>query len=661
MIQKTFQKLGAVLKKDERLVTEDGKILKNQAVELANKLDEDLINLLADDRDIRKVFFKKVGEMTVFDKDLFIEFISNKEFLPDSYTAFKNKIGFESGGEYLKSKKEVVLVWPYKDCILEGGQTKEDAKRKEIFWNETLAPDDVNRLLEAKVLANWKRYDKDNTKVGHKVTQINNTDNFIIKGNNLLALHSLKKRFAGKVKLIYIDPPYNTGNDSFGYNDSFNHSTWLTFMKNRLEVARELLSNDGSIFISINHLELGYLMVLMDEIFGIENKLPIITLKAGTTASYRAINECPVNVSEYVLSYRKSSNYVANRIYRETKYSEDYSYFIKNKNDNSEKWIIEKIDDIIYKNNKCDNWKDFRNKFGSTWKNDKLKLKENFALENSDNVVSLNTLQKPSKDVRIIIEKSKNNRNKVFSYKRNNKNDIYCFNGRTLAFLSSKFKNINGKNVLAEIITNLWDDISFLSLGSEGGVDLINGKKPEALIKRIVDISTSKNDDIVLDFFAGAGTTGAVAHKIGRKYILVEQLDYIHDLPESRMKKVVEGEQGGISKAVNWKGGGSFVYTELMPVNEKFVREVEKVKSKKEVSDLWKRIEKNGFLSYRVDEEKFHKNAKDFSNLSLEEQKKFILESLNKNMLYVNINDIEDSSYKVSKEDMKLNEEFYGE
>ncbi len=661
MIQKTLQKLGAVLKKDERLLADDGKILKNQAVELVNKLDEGLIDLLASDKDLKKIFFKKIGEMMVFDKDLFIEFVSNKEFLPDSYTAFKNKIGFEIGGQYLKSQKEVVLVWPYKDCILEGGQTKEDAKRKEIFWNETLAPDDVNRLLEAKVLTNWKRYDKDNLKNGHVVTEIKDTDNLIIKGNNLLALHSLKKRFAGKVKLIYIDPPYNTGNDSFGYNDSFNHSTWLTFMKNRLEVARELLSNDGSIFISINHLELGYLMVLMDDIFGIENKLPIITLKAGTTASYRAINECPVNVSEYVLSYRKSSNYVANRIYRETKYSEDYSYFIKNKNDNSEKWIIEKIDDIIYKNNKCDNWKDFKDKFGPTWKNDRLKLKENFALENSDKVVSLNTLQKPSKDVQIIIEKSKNNRNKVFSYKRSDKNDIHCFNGRTLAFLSSKFKNINGKNVLAEIVTNLWDDISFLSLGSEGGVDLINGKKPEALIKRIVDISTLKNDDIVLDFFAGAGTTGAVAHKMGRKYILVEQLDYIHDLPESRMKKVIEGEQGGISKAVNWKGGGSFVYTELMPVNEKFVREVENVKNKKEVSDLWKRIERNGFLSYRVDEQKFHKNAKDFSDLSLEEQKKFTLESLNKNMLYVPINEIEDSSYKVSKDDIKLNEEFYGE
>ena len=173
--------------------------------------------------------------MLVFDKVAFQSFVSNKQFLPDSYTAFKNKIGLTANHEYLTESKEVVLAWPYKDCVLEGGQTKEDQKRNEIFWNETLAPDEIDRLFAPKALTNFKKYDKDGEQ---EVENINLGDNLIIKGNNLLALHSLKKQYAGKVKLIYIDPPYNTGSDGFGYNDSFNHSTWLTFMRNRLGLLR---------------------------------------------------------------------------------------------------------------------------------------------------------------------------------------------------------------------------------------------------------------------------------------------------------------------------------------------------------------------------------------------------------------------------------------
>jgi adenine-specific DNA-methyltransferase len=156
--------LEVALRRDDRLISDDDRILKNKAVELANKLDEDLVRILFDSAPLKKVFFKKVGELTLFNKDLFIEFVSNKEFLPDSYTAFKNKIGLAVDRNYLKQDKEVTLVWPYKDCVLEGGQTKEDAKRGEIFWNTTLAPDEINRLLEPKVFTNWKRYDKNNSK-----------------------------------------------------------------------------------------------------------------------------------------------------------------------------------------------------------------------------------------------------------------------------------------------------------------------------------------------------------------------------------------------------------------------------------------------------------------------------------------------------------------
>jgi len=244
--------LKSLLQKDERLVSE-GELLKNKVIELALKLDKDLIKLLLSDKKMKEIFFADVDGTLIFDKDKFMRFVSNKQFLPDSYTAFKNKIGLTLGDNYLSEKKEVVLSWPYKDCILEGEMTKEDQKRDEVFWNEILAPDEISRLLDPKVFTNAKRINKNGEhslfpplkkgdKGGFRTDENGDIkDNLIIKGNNLLALHSLKKRFAGRVKLIYIDPPYNRDADSF-YNDSFKHSSWLTFIRNRLEIAKKLLS-----------------------------------------------------------------------------------------------------------------------------------------------------------------------------------------------------------------------------------------------------------------------------------------------------------------------------------------------------------------------------------------------------------------------------------
>jgi len=309
-MENLLDNLKKLLKKDERLISED-ELLKNKIIELAIKLDKDLIKLLLSDKKMKEVFFVNVDGALIFDKDKFIKFVSNKQFLPDSYTSFKNKIGLiDEKGEFISEKKEVVLSWPYKDCVLEGGMTKEDQKRDEIFWNETLAPDEISRLLDPKVFTNAKRIDKNGK---HKFDEFktdengNIKDNLIIKGNNLLVLHSLKKRFAGKVKLIYIDPPYNTGNDEFKYNDAFNHSIWLVFIKNRLEIARELLKEDGLIFVSIDDNEIHYLKVLMDEIFNRENYLNtfcwVSNLKGRQIAGKGA-----AKTYEYVLVYAKSKD-----------------------------------------------------------------------------------------------------------------------------------------------------------------------------------------------------------------------------------------------------------------------------------------------------------------------------------------------------------------
>lgn len=254
-----------VLKQEERYVAEDGTLLRNAIVEDAMKMDAGLIRLLLGNAETKEHFFTDVEGISVFDKQAFIWTISNKAFLPDSYTRFKNKIGLaDSDGNLISASGNVELVFPYKDCVLEGGQTKEDQKRQEIFYNELLAPDEIDRLLAPKAFMNAKRY----TKEGEFLVTDAKEDSLVIKGNNLLSISSLLKNYEGRIQLIYLDPPYNTNNDSFQYNDRFNHSSWLCFMKNRLETARKLLTPTGSIYVQLDYNEVHYCKVLMDEIFG---------------------------------------------------------------------------------------------------------------------------------------------------------------------------------------------------------------------------------------------------------------------------------------------------------------------------------------------------------------------------------------------------------
>jgi len=661
----TFKnKLYKILKKDSRLWDEEKKELNETLLkDLIDKLDEKIIELLLINTETKEKFFIKIKNVFVLKLNE-LKFFIDENKLDNSYTQYQNKIGLRVGNKLLSERDEVVLDWPFKDCVLEGGMTKEDQKRNEIFFNEVLAKDERDRLLDPKALVGWERY---TTKGEEKVKEIKRDkdgiirENLIIKGNNLLALHSLKKQFTGKIKLIYIDPPYNTGSDSFNYNDNFNHSSWLTFMKNRLEIAETLLDKNGVIFISINHIELAYVSILLDDIFGKENKLPIITLKAGTTASYRSINDCPVNVTEYVLAYSKSSNFKPNPIYRETGYSEDYSHFINNNEEKPENWQLTKLTDFVHKKHGCNNWIEYKKKISGNWKRKRFEEMEEFAFQNKNRVVSLNTLQKPSKKIQDAINQSIKNRDKVFPVERERAEPIYCFNGRTLAFFGSKFRKIDGEYVPTEILTNLWTDISFLGIGPEGGVTLENGKKPEYLLKTIIDLITEKND-IVLDYHAGSGTTLAVAHKTGRQYIGIEQLDYEGNNPETRLKNVVKGEQSGISKSVGWKGGGDFVYVELAKWNAEAKEKILKANNLDELEKLFGDLYECYFLNYNVKTKEFKEKTikeEEFKKLGLDKQKKLFVEMLDMNQMYVNFSEQADKKYNLSKDDIALSDEFY--
>ena len=243
---------------------------RNVVIEDLKSYDAMLISALLKNQKIKENYTVKAGETTIFKVQEFIDILRYKDYWADSYTKYANTIGLTSEGKYLQYNSDVVLDFPYKDCVLEGGMTKEDTGKEEVFYNNIIARDEIDTLLAPKAFVNTKKFDKDGE---HDITEFSDEDNLIIKGNNLLALHSLKKRYAGKVQCIYIDPPYNTGNDSFKYNDRFNHSTWLTFMRNRLEIAKELLSDDGSIFVQIDDSQDSYLKVLMDSIFLIHLEL----------------------------------------------------------------------------------------------------------------------------------------------------------------------------------------------------------------------------------------------------------------------------------------------------------------------------------------------------------------------------------------------------
>lgn len=650
-----YHELEQLLRMNSRYCMDDGTLLKNRIVEDALSLNPLLVKLLLGNDKIKAVFFQDVEGVIVFDKVKFQRFVSDTQFLGGSYTMFKNKIGLtDENGRFISESREVVLSWPYKDCVLEGGQTKEEAKRNEIFWNETLAPDEVNRLTEPKVFSHFKRYDKNGE---HEVEHLTNADNFIIKGNNLLALHSLKKKYAGKVKLIYIDPPYNTGSDEFGYNDNFNHSSWLTFMKNRLEVAKTLLSDKGCIFVHIDHHELYYIGVLLDSIFGVENKVQVISAKTATPAGFKTVNPGPIDVTEYILFYTKHKNsFTFKKAYVPVDYNKNYN-LVLNRNDDVTKWKFTLIKDAMLQSLGFASETEAKSKYGKMWKTLKSQLIAQYAFDHAEDVVSVRDPHKPTDTVKALMKKSKE-LGHVIEQVREDGTSSYFYNGGALAFYSNKMQIIDGEKCITELLTDFWNHISWAGIANEGGVKLKNGKKPEKLIKQIIEMTTSEKD-LVVDFHLGCGTTAAVAHKMNRQYIGIEQLDYGKNDSKIRLKNVIDGDKTGISKAVGWQGGGSFVYCELAKANDRFADEIEQAETSEQLKDIWGRMKATDYLNYKVDIKEVDANAESFDGLSLEDQKRFLIECLDKNLLYVALSDIDSNEYGVTEEDRRLTREFY--
>lgn len=397
------------------------------------------------------------------------------------------------------------------------------------------------------------------------------TENMLIRGDNLLALQSLKEDFKNreeedKAKLVYIDPPFNTKRAFEDYEDNLETSEWLTMMRDRLSCLKSLMREDGLIFVHLNKKRLFHLKLILDELFGKDNFVQMATVESATTASFRAINECPVNVTEYILIYSKTDKAELNRVFVEGGFSEEtYGNYIKNYDEGYENWEIITLNQHINDKFGFDHWTDARDKWGDGWKEIRKIKKRKIALNEPERVVSLNTLQKSSEEIKKIVEKSKENREKVFRIEREDYDDIYIIRGRTIVPFKNKLREIKGEQKPTEILTNIWDDIPYMGIGPEGGVDLQNGKKPEHLLKRVISLATNE-DDLVIDSFLGSGTTAAVAHKMNRKWIGIELLPNQLEKAKTRMKGVIDKEdpdETGISKDIDWNGGGGFRYYKL--------------------------------------------------------------------------------------------------
>ncbi|MCQ2732828.1 site-specific DNA-methyltransferase [Helicobacter pylori] len=597
--------------------------------------------------DYKNAFFKIIANSLVFNQKALLECLTKE--LENSFTRFENKIGLYSQGRPIKSSELVVLNFPFKDNVLLGNAKDNSTKSNELFYHEILHKKEIDTLLNKKALCHFEMHGEGDLE---SALQDKNT-NYLIKGNNLIALHSLKKKFAKQVKCIYIDPPYNTGNDSFNYNDNFNHSSWLVFMKNRLEAAREFLSDDVVIFVQCDDNEQAYLKVLMDEIFLRENFVASLHVELSATQGMKVASAKKGNIvknAEYILIYSKNmENFSFIRsLYAAKEWDEHYSIYIDPKTKKREtllNFLKSKYENItkdkiiaLYNNDK--DFRDFIHKNANNiYRDAMIEVNFNFTKEQENN---LNNGE--------IVEY-----NQYLIFKNSN-NIIRQF--LKLSDAIGETDDFDAKIGLRKIRGDWWGGFykDMMNINKEANLVWKAGKKPERLIRDILEIATQEND-LVLDFFAGSGTTCAVAHKMKRRYIGIEQMDYIETITKERLKKVIEGEQGGISKKCDFKGGGSFVYAELKEVNLEVKKQILNANSASECLKIFNDLSER-FLK-RADCKIDEIDSEEFQNLDLNEQKRIYCRLFDSNEDYLNLGDIDEDAWGIDKVTKKYNEIFY--
>ncbi len=390
------------------------------------------------------------------------------------------------------------------------------------------------------------------------------SENMLIQGDNLLALKALEQDFANKIKCIYIDPPFNTGNAFEFYDDGIEHSIWLDLMFKRFVIMKNLLREDGFIMIHLDDEEMAYCKVLLDQVFGRRNYLNTITLTTNEPSGFKATSSSIFSTANYILFYAKDKfKATINKVFIEKDYDKAYSKVVLNKNEDYSKWLFSTIKDELSKELGFDNSALATKSIG---KEKYEELVKDYAIKNSDKVFRTAAIGGGAKIKRKdTIALSQKERNKVMVHPNEDVEGFYILNGEQILFYNKRLEEIDGVLKPAQVITDVWTDIPVTGIASEGNVVFKNGKKPEKLIHRCLSMTTDKGDWI-LDSFAGSGTTAAVAHKMNRKWITVEIGSQAVEHCYPRLKNIVEGaDKTGITNIVNWQGGGGFKFYTLAP------------------------------------------------------------------------------------------------
>lgn len=588
--------------------TVDSELKVDEIIAAIDNYETDLLQLLLKEATLKSTYFKEVNSSLIFLGNKLIDTLHTRSLAKDQLTSYRNKIGLATTNKKSHNElRKIVLSYPYKDSVLIGSQTKENKSTKDQFLHQVIHKTEIDRLYTPKAFTNWRRYDN---KGNHALKELSHNDNLIIKGNNLLVLHSLLPTYGDNIKLIYIDPPYNTTNDGFRYLDSFNHSSWLTFMRNRLEVAMKLLSDDGLLWISISDREAHYLKVLCDEIIGRENFVAdIIWNSTKSVTNTAVISDAHTHTLLFVKDIKQLK---INRA--KFRLAADESKFSNPDNDPRGKWIADPFQvggvrpNQLYTITNPNTGVTYTPNPGNSWKNEK----------------------------------------KIFDQLMKEGRIVFGTTGEAGPQRKRFWSEAKDRG---QVTTTLWKDLATTTNGTAHlkkifGSKVFDNPKPEALLERIIQLSTEEGD-IVLDYHLGSGTTATVAHKMKRQYIGIEQMDYIKEVTCERLKAVIDGEQGGISINQSWKGGGSFVYTELMPLSAKYLEgDIEKVLNDENI--LWD-------IRLTTDISEIINN----DELTTLQKNQLVSECLDLNMLYLPYSEIRDDIYKVNVEDQKWSDAFY--
>ena len=630
---------------------DDGNLIEGKLIHDLRNYEKALIEALLANDLIKKTYAITVGTNTMFKLDEFISMLRFRQYWGSDYTKYTNDIGLTSEGKYINYNEDVVIDFPYKDSVLEAGMTKGDVGKEEVFYHNVLAKEEIDTLLEPKVLTNMTKYDEFGE---HNVTEIKDTDNLLIKGNNLIGLTSLTKRYKGKIKTVFLDPPYlfekTQKEDDFLYNSNFKNSTWLVFMKNRIESTLKLLKAGGFLVVQMNDNGVFMLKSLLDEIFNTETRggfVNHITVKMSDLSGPKMahVEKRIPKIKEHILIYTND-------------YDEYHFNPTKIKSTWDESIDSKRYTSFVEKNNSADieNW---------TYTTVRQKLKSmgleygedkayDFLLNNAECV--FRTAANPS--LKKLSINNKYNPDKFTKITTATGLEKYVYKNEEVIFATSKLKEINGTLTPTESVSDIWTDIALNDLSNEGGVDLKNGKKPEALLQRIIELTTSK-DDFVLDFFMGTATTQAVAMKMERRFIGIEQMDYIKDKSVQRLRNVINGESRGISRSIDWQGGGSFIYAELYELNKRYVQDILATESDAELDILLDKLLETEYLNFKTDFKKLSNRDGLFQDLALEQKKEILIKILDLNQLYLNYSEIDDNKHGINEDVKQFNHSFY--